>query len=396
MWRIFAIVARRSTSRTLDTHALLDFSGVLERAVELLRQMDEFSQSRFRLEARYQHVLVDEFQDTSRAQWELVAQLVRSWGEGFGASARTRSRRRSSSSAIASSRSTASATPKSRVLDEAARFIAGLRPDGEPAAGDFGQLPRGARAAGVRQRLCSRTSTRTTDARAAGRVPIRATTIDFRSTTTSADDRRLDAAAVTIAAPQPTVEATAERVADEIAPAAVDEAVVRDRAHRRRARRSRRPTSASCSARATATASSRTALERRGVSTYVYKGLGFFDADEVQDAVALLRYLADPHVEPAGRRVPALAHRPAVRSRRSPCWRRRCARRARPVTRRRSRSNARRRGPRRARTRSRRRAALAAMVDRVTPADLLDASCCAKRRTRYEMRGPRARRHART
>jgi ATP-dependent helicase/nuclease subunit A len=36
------------------------------------------------------------------------------------------------------------------------------------------------------------------------------------------------------------------------------------------------------------------ALDRRGVSTYVYKGLGFFDADEIQDAVALLRYLADP------------------------------------------------------------------------------------------------------
>jgi ATP-dependent exoDNAse (exonuclease V) beta subunit len=37
-----------------------------------------------------------------------------------------------------------------------------------------------------------------------------------------------------------------------------------------------------------------TALEARGVSTYVYKGLGFFDPDEIQDAVALLRYLADP------------------------------------------------------------------------------------------------------
>jgi ATP-dependent exoDNAse (exonuclease V) beta subunit len=36
------------------------------------------------------------------------------------------------------------------------------------------------------------------------------------------------------------------------------------------------------------------ALERRGVSTYVYKGLGFFDAPEIQDAVALLRFLADP------------------------------------------------------------------------------------------------------
>src|SRR5262249_43008593 len=36
------------------------------------------------------------------------------------------------------------------------------------------------------------------------------------------------------------------------------------------------------------------ALERRGVQTYVYKGLGFFEADEIQDAMSALRYLADP------------------------------------------------------------------------------------------------------
>ncbi len=36
------------------------------------------------------------------------------------------------------------------------------------------------------------------------------------------------------------------------------------------------------------------ALEARGIPTYVYKGLGFFDADEVKDLVALLRYLASP------------------------------------------------------------------------------------------------------
>jgi ATP-dependent exoDNAse (exonuclease V) beta subunit len=35
-------------------------------------------------------------------------------------------------------------------------------------------------------------------------------------------------------------------------------------------------------------------LEARGIRTYVYKGLGFFDADEVKDLLALLRYLADP------------------------------------------------------------------------------------------------------
>ncbi len=36
------------------------------------------------------------------------------------------------------------------------------------------------------------------------------------------------------------------------------------------------------------------ALDARGVRTYVYKGLGFFDAPEVQDLQALVRYLAQP------------------------------------------------------------------------------------------------------
>jgi ATP-dependent exoDNAse (exonuclease V) beta subunit len=36
------------------------------------------------------------------------------------------------------------------------------------------------------------------------------------------------------------------------------------------------------------------ALEKRGIRTYVYKGLGFFDAPEVQDLQALLRFLARP------------------------------------------------------------------------------------------------------
>ena len=85
----------------------------------------------------------------------------------------------------------------------------------------------------------------------------------------------------------------AERVAAEIA-RLLGQATVRDRATGVRAGRRGRPTSRFCSDRATAHREFEKALERRGVSTYVYKGLGFFDADEVQDVVALLRYLADP------------------------------------------------------------------------------------------------------
>ncbi len=81
--RMFAI-AVTEYERELAAHSMLDFSDLLQRALDLLRRMDEFAQSRYRLESRYHHVLVDEFQDTSRAQWELVSLLVQSWGEGFG------------------------------------------------------------------------------------------------------------------------------------------------------------------------------------------------------------------------------------------------------------------------------------------------------------------------
>ena len=98
---------------------------------KLLKDMDEFAQSRFRLEARYRHVLVDEFQDTSRAQWELVAQLVRTWGEGAGAA----------SDALAPSIFIVGDRKQSiygfrdadvSVLDEAAGFVSGLRDGSDP------------------------------------------------------------------------------------------------------------------------------------------------------------------------------------------------------------------------------------------------------------------------
>ena len=83
VWRMFK-VAETEYRRTLDAHAVLDFPDFLLHARTLLGQMEEFAQSRYRLESRYHHVLVDEFQDTSRAQWDLIALLTQSWGEGAG------------------------------------------------------------------------------------------------------------------------------------------------------------------------------------------------------------------------------------------------------------------------------------------------------------------------
>ena len=52
--------------------------------------------------------------------------------------------------------------------------------------------------------------------------------------------------------------------------------------------------SPSCFGPARVTASSSGALEDRSIPTYVYKGLGFFDADEIKDIRALIRFLGDP------------------------------------------------------------------------------------------------------
>ncbi|MFQ5790379.1 MAG: UvrD-helicase domain-containing protein, partial [Acidobacteriota bacterium] len=83
LWKLYRRAARRFTElKKIRGH--LDFTDVLLHAVRLLEQRGEFSQSRFRLEARYHHLLIDELQDTNQVQWRLVMALVGSWGEGAG------------------------------------------------------------------------------------------------------------------------------------------------------------------------------------------------------------------------------------------------------------------------------------------------------------------------
>jgi ATP-dependent exoDNAse (exonuclease V) beta subunit len=81
--RILALAVRQY-DQLLEEHALLDFAGMLDRAVRLLQRQEEFARSRLKLQARYHHLLIDEFQDTSRLQWRLVELLIDTWAEGEG------------------------------------------------------------------------------------------------------------------------------------------------------------------------------------------------------------------------------------------------------------------------------------------------------------------------
>ena len=90
-----------------------------------------------------------------------------------------------------------------------------------------------------------------------------------------------------------TVEATAEQVADEVVRLLATGAAVRDR--QTGVARAAKPGDIAILFRSRDSHRDyEAALDRRAVPTYVYKGLGFFDADEIQDAMALLRWLADP------------------------------------------------------------------------------------------------------
>jgi ATP-dependent helicase/nuclease subunit A len=291
VWRVFRITLAQY-QRTLDAHALLDFPGVLERALSLLRGMDEFAQSRFQLEARYRHVLVDEFQDTSGVQWALVSELVRSWGEGMGAA----------DDAIAPSIFIVGDRKQSiygfrdaevGLIDEAASFIEALRGEGDPRRAitvSFRAEP--ALLAFVNdlfdsiEKAESRQDRFRYDDR--DRFPIDANGAAPASDQGGPADQQSALGIVAGAS----VTASADLVAAEIV-RLLETATVRDRATG--VRRGARPADVAVLFRARDSHREfEKALERRGVSTYVYKGLGFFDADEIQDAVALLRYLADP------------------------------------------------------------------------------------------------------
>jgi ATP-dependent helicase/nuclease subunit A len=279
-------IALQQYDDVLRKYGVLDFSEVLARTLLLLGQMDEFSRSRYKLEARYQHVLVDEFQDTSRAQWKLVELLVRSWSEGLGLSGSDRpptvfivgDRKQS----IYGFRDAEVA-----VLDQAAQFIEALRPIGQVRTA----ITRSFRS--VREILAFANDLFA----AVDKAPERSDAFRY----TEDDLFPVAAAEATEGEPLALIgavsdEAQAEAVAEEIARLLGSGAVVRDRDTG--VRRAARPADIGVLFRTRE--SHRVfedALARRRVPFYVYKGLGFFDADEIKDVFALIGFLANPASE---------------------------------------------------------------------------------------------------
>jgi ATP-dependent helicase/nuclease subunit A len=277
--RAFA-VALEQYRKALEERSVLDFSDVLQHALDLLRRMDEFSQSRYRLESRYHHVLVDEFQDTSRAQWELVSLLIQSWGEGLGLATqpsifivgdRKQSIYRFRDAEVA-------------VLQDAARYIEALRPAGSPKR----SISRSFRA---RPELLAFVNEVFSEMSASGERPDEFTYTDAdRFPIDPSSDAARGAVLGIAAADDP--EACASAVAAEIE-RILREETVRDR--KTGVARQATPGDIAILFRSRTTHREfEHALEVRGIRTYVYKGLGFFDADEIKDASALMRYLADP------------------------------------------------------------------------------------------------------
>ena len=281
----------------LNDRSLLDFSDVLQRAVDLLGRMDEFSQSRYRLEGRYHHVLVDEFQDTSRKQWELISLLVKAWGEGIGMVAepsifivgdRKQSIYRFRDAEVA-------------VLQEAGAFISALRPGGSARRAisrSFRAVPPLLAFANDLFAEIGRDARRPDDFKYDEEdrfpPPSRAPDRGARFGETPAASRPSavsDAAALGVVA-GPDADACAAAVAAEIERILAG-GTVRDK-QSGLARRARPGDIAILFRSRSSHREFESALETRRIPAYVYKGLGFFDADEIKDVSALIRYLANP------------------------------------------------------------------------------------------------------
>ena len=292
LFRLYEKAAERF-AKLKRARAGLDFSDVLIRAVDLLENRGEFAQSRFRLESRYHHLLIDEFQDTNEVQWRLVQALIESWGEGQGlvqevilaeqAAGGGSGRVREPSLFIVGDRKQSIygwRDARVEVMEKAARRLLKIRGGGG-------------------QRLTLRTSFRASGPLLSflndvfDELPKVRSDLDWSFQYREGDhfpipDKPIEEKDDTL---RPIGVAVGSELS-EVAAAVADEVV------RVLTEGGRRPKDIAILFRSRSSYRIyEQALVERGVPAYVYRGLGFFDSAEMRDIEALVRYLAEPASE---------------------------------------------------------------------------------------------------
>lgn len=284
IWTLYQSATRHFISLK-EERGGLDFSDIVQHAVTLLKKRGIFSQSRFRLEARYHHLLIDEFQDTNEMQWSLIQSLIDSWGEGEGlvqdtiaraqASGRGKGLLQEPSIFLVGDRKQSVygwRDARVEVMNTATKYLMNIRPNGGRQLHIRQSFRAHAPLLGFLNDVFSGVPKESEDVswafryRKSDHFPI------LKS------DNHDHAVGLAIA---PTRTHAAAAVGDEIVRLLQENnyqlkdiaICFRSRTHYR---------------------IYEDALVQRGVPTYVYRGLGFYDSPEVRDIQAIIRYLANP------------------------------------------------------------------------------------------------------
>lgn len=290
VWQVFQAV-EAEYQRLKAERGVMDFDDLTVAATRLLENLGEFSESRFRLEARYHHLLLDEFHDTSDHQWRLLQAIIRPWSEGAGLTAEgvrrvTKGRLSHPTIFVVGDRKQSIyrfRDARVEIVKQAEEVIRALRdPEREPPPGlvlrwNFRSIRR-------LRRFVNSVSNEISEDREAEEKDWAFLYDDsdrLPENEGPADQRPVLRPALSIAVAE-THEQAAERIA-----ARIRVLVEKDGVH---------PGEIALLARVTSNLPIyRAAVERLGIPTWLMKGAGFFDTSEVRDLRALCRFLARPY-----------------------------------------------------------------------------------------------------
>ncbi len=294
VWELFQAV-ESEYQRLKRERGVMDFDDLTVTATRLLAGLGEFSASRFRLESRYHHLLLDEFHDTSDAQWELLRTVIRPWTAGMGLTAEevqrvTRGRLSGPTIFVVGDHKQSIyrfRDARVEILGRAEAEIRRLRdPAGEP---DPRVVLRWNFRSTRRLRRFVNSASRRIAAPPGGESAadwaFRYGEDDFLPEAEGPEDRAAEGDPIGRPALSVAVGETHESVAECVA-------------HRIRAlveNGAREESIAMLARTGTKLSLYREAVERLGISAYLMRGAGFFDTPEVRDLRALLRFLARPH-----------------------------------------------------------------------------------------------------